>query len=509
MKLTLTLLSLLPLSALALGSCSVEQKAAPVVATSTSTASATQEKAAAPSNAAQAPQNPAHDPANAKGGGERYQGGLDTLDTPHDLSKVDLSKGDAEALKSTGYAGHNEQDGHDHGVETHPPQDGSSLLPAAQAAANRGRISLRDGAPQTKEFGKLRQGDVGTYDFPFVSDGEEALIITGVKPSCGCTHADVMLVDDAGAKTAYVKGEPIPVGQKFVLETEINTEGRQGNFSPTVSIFANDARGTFNVRLSAEVEPVLKVTPSSTVYFGRITTADTAEQTVTVATSGGEPFLLSLNQEAVQEPLKLEYTAKNPDASGKATEWEIKVSIGPNTEIGMRNYPLNFKSDLVIAHPKYPDPEGKPQYHGFMMNVQAQVTGMVSADPAFITFGMVKPGEPVERALRIQCHDKDGNFVLANELPVIFEGLQGQEFPWKDRFSTRVELLDGGKTADFKVRLDGLPADLNGSFGGVIKIKVGHPFMDELLVRFSGVCRPGLPAAGPVQPAPTPVEQPK
>jgi len=43
----------------------------------------------------------------------------------------------------------------------------------------------------------------------------------------------------------------------------------------------------------------------------------------------------------------------------------------------------------------------------------------------------------------------------------------------------------------------------------VIKIKVGHPFMDELLVRFSGVCRPGLPAAGPVQPSPTPVEQPK
>lgn len=500
MKHPLSLFSVLALSVLALASCSVEQKAAPVVSSSTATpAPAAAPKSETPEPATAPKADPAHDPANAKGAGQRYQGGLDTLDT-HDLSKVKVQDSPAAVAQET----HDEHDGHDHAAEGPTPQDGSSLLPAAQAAANKGRLSLRDGAPQTKEFGKLRQGDVGTYDFPFVSDGEDALVITGVKPSCGCTKAEVMLVDDAGAKQPYTKGAPIAIGQKFVLETEINTEGRQGNFSPTVSIFANDARGTFNVRLSAEVEPVLKVTPSSTVYFGRITTADTAEQTVTVTSSVGEPFVLSLNQEAVQEPLKLEYTAKNPDAEGRASEWEIKVSIGPNTEIGMRNYPLNFKSDLVIAHPKYPDPEGKPQYHGFMMNVQAQVTGMVSADPAFITFGMVRPGEPVERALRIQCHDKDGNFRLTSDLAVVFEGLQGQEFPWKDRFKTTVEVLDEGKAADFKVRLEGLPEDLNGSFGGVIKIKVGHPFMDELLVRFSGVCRPGLPPAGPVPQAPAP-----
>jgi hypothetical protein len=46
----------------------------------------------------------------------------------------------------------------------------------------------------------------------------------------------------------------------------------------------------------------------------------------------------------------------------------------------------------------------------------------------------------------------------------------------------------------------------------VAKIKVGHPWMDELSIRFSGVCRPGLPttagqagtrpAAQPVPPAP-------
>jgi len=463
-------------------------------------ASAAADPAAKPAaGATQASPKPSYDPSTARGA---PQGRPETLDTPHDLSKVKLNDGDGESTVHVEPGRDGAEAGY--GSHEHPTgqQDGSELLPAAQNARNKGRLSLADGANQTKEFGKMRQGDVGTYAFPFVSDGEEPLIITGVKPSCGCTKADILLVDEAGAKKVYTKGDPIAVGQKFVLETEINTEGRQGAFSPTVSIFANDARGAFNVRLSAEVEPVLKVTPSSTVYFGRITTADTAEQTVTVVSAGGEPFLLSLSQEVVQEPLRLEYTAKNPDAEGRASEWEVKVALGPNTEIGMRNYPVNFKSDLVIAHPKYPSPDGAPQHHGFMMNVQAQVTGMVSAEPAFITFGMVRPNEPIERALRIQCHDKDGAFKLPAELPVVLEGLQGQEFPWKDRFSTSVELLDGGTAADFKVRLEGLPEDLNGSFGGVIRIKVGHPYMEELLVRFSGVCRPGLPPAGGGTPAP-------
>jgi len=59
-----------------------------------------------------------------------------------------------------------------------------------------------------------------------------------------------------------------------------------------------------------------------------------------------------------------------------------------------------------------------------------------------------------------------------------------------------VEPVDGGKAADVKVRLESFPEGLNGSFSGVLKLKIGHPFMDELLVRFSGVCRPTLPAPG-------------
>src|SRR5262245_5348823 len=421
---------------------------------------------------------------NARKGGKRAQGAADNkLESQYDLSKVKVE--DAP-------------DGHEHEEPQLTPQDGSSLLPAAQAQQNKGRFELAEGVQQTWDFGKLRQGESASYDFPFVSKGEDALVVTGVKPSCGCTKAEIAILADDGTKKPYVKGDPIPVGQKFVLESEISTDGKPaGPFNAQISLYGNDVRGTFNVRLTADIEPVLTVTPSSTVFFGHITTADKVEETVNVATTRGEPFLLAVGQESIQEPVKVDYTAKDPDAEGRANQWTIHVSFGPNAQIGMRTYPIMFRTDLPIAHPRFPVKDGPPPMHSFMLNVQAQVSGMVSAEPSFLTFGMVRPGEPLERSLRLQCHD---DFKLRGDMPFVLEGLQGQELPFKDSFAVAIEPDEDGKAANVKVQLKGMPADTNGSFGGVLRLKVGHPYMDEVQIRFSGVCRPALPQATVPQP---------
>jgi hypothetical protein len=516
--------ALLTLAVSALGACAPEGSTSPKPAeppavtngATTPIAEPASAPAAAPTQAAAAPapqataqakpsgdakQNvsPAQNPANARDGGRRSKGSNDNkLETPYDLSKVADKPGAAATAEPEIPV--EELADHEHAEA----QDGSSLLPAAQAQKNSGRFELDEGVAQIKDLGKLRQGESSAWDFPFTSKGEGPLVVTAVKPSCGCTKAEIALVGEDGAHKPYTKGEPIPVGQKFVLEAEISTDGKPGGpFNAQISLYGNDPRGVFNVRLTADIEPVLTITPSQTVFFGKMTTADTMEQTVTVATTRGEPFKLMLGQEMVQGPIKLEYTAKNPDAEGKASEWTVKVTMGPNAEVGMRSYPINMKSDIPIAHPKYPSPDGTPQMHAFMLNVQAQVTGMVSAEPSFLTFGMVRPGETIERSLRIECHDA---FKLTADIPVTFEGLQGQEFPLKDSFSVAVEPVEEGKAANLKVKLTGLPADLNGSFGGVLRVKVGHPHMDELQIRFSGVCRPPLP--GPSGATPTPAGDP-
>jgi hypothetical protein len=499
-----SVLALVALPLLSLCSCSRESPAAPA-ATRTEAAKVEESKPAPPPAAQPAAQAPAEvakavpeaqlaaSSANARKGGKRSQGAADNrLDSSYDLSKVKLEEGETNVA----------DDGHDHANEApgFSPVAGSSLLPAAQAQQNKGRIELAEGVQQVWDFGKLRQGESASYDFTFQSSGEEPLIISGIKPSCGCTKAEIVLLAEDGTKgKPYVKGDLIPVGQKFVLESEISTDGKPaGKFSAQISLYGNDIRGVFNVRLEANIEPVLTIMPSPTVFFGHLTTADRAEQTVTVSSTRGEPFLLTIGQETIQEPLKLDYTAKDPDAEGKSNEWTVHVAFGPNAQIGMRTYPVNFKTDLLVEHPKYPVKDGPPPTHGFMLNVQAQVSGMVSAEPSFLTFGMVRPGEPLERSLRIQCHD---DFKLRSDLPVVIEGLQGQELPFKDAFAVVIEPDADGKSANVKVQLKGMPADLNGSFGGLLRLKVGHPYMDEVQVRFSGVCRPGLPQASAQQQA--------
>ncbi len=446
----------------------------------------------APSAQKPAPQVASHAPsaasdlANARG--KRYEGGIPKLETGYDLSKVKLPG--AETPPEEGAA----EPAGPLPTEATGEESWTGLLdPSAKADRNQGRIAMDEGE-QDHDFGKIRQGELGSFDFQLLSDGKEPLVISGVKPSCGCTKADLALVGADGTRTPYTKGEPIPVGAKFVLETEINTDARPaGPFSAQVSLFGNDARGPFNLRLAANIEPVLTVSPSTTVFLGRLTTANTAEQLLTITSTAGQPFLLTPGKEAAVEPLSVDYSAKDPDPEGRSSEWEIKIKLGPNIPIGMRTYPVRFTSDIPIPHPKYPSQDGSVQNYGVTLNVQAQVTGMVSAEPSFVTFGMVKPGEPVERSVRIECHD---DFKLGAEIPVHIEGLQGQPLPFGDALTASVQPLEDGHAADLKVRLAGLPGDLNGSFGGLLKIKVGHPFMEELTVRFSGVCRPALPSTG-------------
>ena len=404
--------------------------------------------------------------------GKRYEGGLEKK--TFDVSSLKIDPPTASAPNASSGA----------------PATG--ILPPS-APTQKGKMILAEGAEQTHDFGNLRQGDLGTHRFDLVSDGEEPLVISGVKPSCGCTKALIHLVGAEGEDLEYTPGDPIPVGQAFYLDTEINTDGKQGPFTAQVSLIANDPRGSFNLRMVAEIEPVLKVMPAPTVYFGRITTAEAVEDTVTVSSSSGEPFMLKPRTDAMVEPLRIELEPIEPGDDGRASQWNLKVALGPDIPIGMRNYPVRFDSDIVVPHPKYPSADGSAQYYSVQLNVQAQVTGMVSAEPGFLSFGMVNAGTPVERALMLEVHD---DFKLTADIPVVVKGMQGQDFPFGEAFKTTLTPLDDGKRAELRIKLDGIPEDALGSFGGSLEIQVGHPFMSSLTVRFSGISRPASTSGG-------------
>ena len=75
------------------------------------------------------------------------------------------------------------------------------------------------------DFGKIKKDAPVTHEFTFTNSGGEALIISSVQASCGCTV------------TEYTK-DPIPAGEQGFVKATYNA-AKPGVFTKTVTIKAN------------------------------------------------------------------------------------------------------------------------------------------------------------------------------------------------------------------------------------------------------------------------------
>ncbi len=78
------------------------------------------------------------------------------------------------------------------------------------------------------DFGKVPQGKPVTTDFVFTNIGEEPLILTEVKPTCGCTIADytktpVKKGDKGSIKITYNAAVEAPFNKTIVVTSNAKT----------------------------------------------------------------------------------------------------------------------------------------------------------------------------------------------------------------------------------------------------------------------------------------------
>ncbi|MEX1025527.1 MAG: DUF1573 domain-containing protein [Planctomycetota bacterium] len=355
-------------------------------------------------------------------------------------------------------------------------------------ANRKARISGVDGAPLTIDFGAVKQGEKGRHVFQLLSDGTDDLVIEKIKPNCGCTLARTSIVAPDGTLTPYQIGGPIPVGSVFEIETELKTDGRSGPLTTQVQITGNTPEPVTNLRLKAQIQPILEVGPNPNLNLGHMTSNMTGSGSLTITSGVLEPFRLAIDEKFVVEPMAVTLTPVDPDANGRSTDWKVDVTLGPNIPEGFRNYPLRFTTDAAI-------PEGQSAKNfEARAYVQADVTGLVKAEPGFVSFGVVRPGQEITRKVKLVCYD---DFKLSKDMAVELEPLQKNvEVSYLEHFEHSVDVVSAdGSMAELTVTLKGMPEDFNASFGGLIRVLVGHPEKPDVSVRFSGVCRQGVPAA--------------
>ncbi|MEL6195218.1 MAG: DUF1573 domain-containing protein [Bacteroidota bacterium] len=90
-------------------------------------------------------------------------------------------------------------------------------------------------------FGQVESGDKVPHKFKFTNTGASDLVITNVKPSCGCT-------------TPSYSTDPIAAGESGYIDVVFNSAGKTGVQNKTITVTGNFEGGITKVlRLTGEV----------------------------------------------------------------------------------------------------------------------------------------------------------------------------------------------------------------------------------------------------------------
>lgn len=91
-----------------------------------------------------------------------------------------------------------------------------------------------------KDFGMILHGERVLHRFKFTNTGSQALVVTGVSSSCGCTVAD------------YSKS-PIEPGKEGYVEVTFDSQNRQGFQEKTVTVLSNCEPNRTELKIKATV----------------------------------------------------------------------------------------------------------------------------------------------------------------------------------------------------------------------------------------------------------------
>lgn len=92
------------------------------------------------------------------------------------------------------------------------------------------------------DFGTIDEGEVVSHIYKFTNTGEEPLIISSAKGSCGCT-------------VPKRPREPIAPGDEAAITVEFNSKGKKGQRTQKVTITANTNPPQSFLTLKGQVTP--------------------------------------------------------------------------------------------------------------------------------------------------------------------------------------------------------------------------------------------------------------
>lgn len=189
-------------------------------------------------------------------------------------------------------------------------------------------------------------GKVGPKDSPLKTKvkikntGNEQLLITNVKPSCGCT-------------TAPLDKDKLAPGETATIDVSFNVGSNAGVNSKTIRISSNDpANSTTIFRLSADVEKAVVLSPAFFAFnqmevgkeeSSKVSIKNTGKKPLTISNITKSPADLKINlsgTKTLKPGESFDLVAKvTPTAPGYMNCWvKMKTNSDEDPEISISGY---------------------------------------------------------------------------------------------------------------------------------------------------------------------------
>ena len=125
---------------------------------------------------------------------------------------------------------------------TAAPEASASAPEVVAVAAAAGPATTVALSESNFSFGKIKKGDKVEHVYEVTNTGTNPLVISEVKPACGCTVPD------------YTK-EPILPGQKGKITLKFDSASFDGLVSKQAEVYANVEKSPIVISFSADIQP--------------------------------------------------------------------------------------------------------------------------------------------------------------------------------------------------------------------------------------------------------------
>ncbi len=117
----------------------------------------------------------------------------------------------------------------------------NSTMETAEAATTNPTTNIALSESQF-DFGKMKKGEQKEHVYEVTNTGENPLIISQVKPACGCTVPD------------YTR-EPILPGQKGQITLKFDSSNFDGLVNKQAEVYANVEKAPIVLSFTADIQP--------------------------------------------------------------------------------------------------------------------------------------------------------------------------------------------------------------------------------------------------------------